>query len=140
MLILVDTVGHCIGNNSVLELFWEAVMFVCLVARYWNGFCILGSRFLIAFSVSIINSLIYCFDSFSIALLGPKVNVLIYSLVNFVLGRLISLEWNVNPFLSLLCLFCFASVSNFLLSFLYWLSMSRLLVCQYNFGYAATYR
>ena len=82
------------------------ICLICVVAMYRNLFCILGSRFLIAFSVSIINSLIYCFGSSSIAQLGPKVNVLICYLVNFMLDRLISLEWNVKAFLSLLCLFC----------------------------------
>jgi len=40
-------------------------------------------------------------------------------LVNFMLGRLISFEWNVKAFLSLLCLVCvcFVSMSIFLLSF-----------------------
>jgi len=46
---------------NVLYVFSSVIYLIFLVARYLNVFCIFVSKFLIAFSVSIISMLINCF-------------------------------------------------------------------------------
>jgi hypothetical protein len=82
--------------------------FICLIflaVKYRNVFCMLLCKCLMAFSVSIINSLIQSFGFFSIAYCGPSFNVLICSLVKVMLVRFITLLFSVCMFS--LCLFSF---------------------------------
>jgi len=89
-------------------------------ARYLNVSCIFVSKYLIAFSVSVINSLIYYLGFFSIAQSHPKFKVFICSRQSFICFKFTSLVWNVCFVVSLLWLtaLCSCSASSFFIKFL----------------------
>jgi len=95
-------------------------------------FIFVSSNFLIAFSISIINSLIYVLGLCSRAYWGPKLNTLICSFVSVVLVRFIILGCVLHDVIVFHCLICDCKVSCLVMSmssflFIDWYLLSMIL-------------
>jgi len=76
-------------------LFVSIICLIFLVVRYLNIFCSFVSKYLIAFSLYVINVFMNCFGSFFIAYSNLSSEVFICSGASFIYVKFTSRVWNV---------------------------------------------